>query len=192
MKSSKLLILALAVASLAACGGGGGGGASPGGGSSPTENSDAGNTPSDTGAIVDTGNADSITPLDPDTSTNPETPDLADNDATPDQESTDPGATDNSEMPVEETSVPLISLSWSIPATREDGSYLPVYEIGGYEVRYSKDEGTDVTVIRIDDPQTTDWTMENLAPGLYEFSIATIDSEGVYSEFSTTATAQIE
>ncbi len=100
--------------------------------------------------------------------------------------------TGNDETPVETPVVPMVSLSWSIPATREDGTYLPVYEIGGYEVRYSKNQETDVTVIRINDPQTTDWTMENLAPGLYEFSIATIDSEGVYSDFSTTATTSIE
>ena len=42
----------------------------------------------------------------------------------------------------EEDNSPLllnITLSWEIPATREDGSALPLNEIGGYEITYLLD-----------------------------------------------------
>jgi hypothetical protein len=51
-----------------------------------------------------------------------------------------------------------VSLYWDVPNQRENGEYLDITEIGGYEVRYK-------------------------LKGDYEFQIATFDTNGLYSGF---------
>lgn len=202
MKMTKLLMIAVAVASISACGGGGSSGAPTGSDattSAPVTNTSP--TPADTSNTIDpptvidsSSSVGSSTPEDTAETTETPVDSEPDTGSEPDDEAVQVG---ENETPPPETdpvidTPPVISLSWTIPAEREDGTYLPVYEIAGYEVRYSRDQSSDVTVIRIDDAQKTDWVIEDVAPGEYQFSIATIDSEGVYSDFSTQATTRVE
>lgn len=189
MNIAKPLLLAIVVASLTACGGGGGGSSNaPAAGDNTSSSPVTTETPTPSTSSPSTPNEAPVTSEPPVTSDpNGTTSEPGDDQVQSGENETPAPAPDP--LPTETT--PIISLSWTIPAAREDGSYLPVYEIAGYEVRYSKDQGTDVTVIRINDPQKTDWVIENATPGQYEFSIATIDSEGVYSEFSTQTTTQV-
>lgn len=75
-----------------------------------------------------------------------------------------------------------VQLLWSAPVTRENGDYLDITEIGGYEVRYKLKLDTDYTNIVINDG-FTDAYYFNYLQGEYEFEIATFDKAGLYSEF---------
>lgn len=73
-------------------------------------------------------------------------------------------------------------LDWFLPTERENGAYLELDEIAGYEIRYKKINDNDFITVRIDDSSADSYTIGNLS-GSYEFYIATIDINGVYSEF---------
>lgn len=75
-----------------------------------------------------------------------------------------------------------MQLLWSAPVTRENGEYLDITEIGGYEVRYKLKADTNYTNIVINDG-FTDAYYFNYLQGEYEFEIASFDKTGLYSEF---------
>ena len=77
-----------------------------------------------------------------------------------------------------------VSLSWDIPDSRENGSSLEVYEIGGYEIQYKLTDDSSYTSIIINDAQTDSYEVANLAAGTYEFKVATFDTDNVYSNFT--------
>ncbi|MGM8226632.1 hypothetical protein ACSV5M_08615 [Cellvibrio sp. ARAG 10.3] len=71
---------------------------------------------------------------------------------------------------------------WSIPTQRENGEYLDIREIGGYEVRYKLKSATDFETVTIDSGYTDTYYFDYLQ-GDYEFEIATFDVDGLYSNF---------
>lgn len=77
-----------------------------------------------------------------------------------------------------------VTLEWSIPDMRENGEYLELDDIGGYELRYKKATDTAYTTIIIEDGGVDSYTLNKLS-GDYEFSIATYDTDGLFSEFVT-------
>ena len=186
MKIAKQLVLALGIVSLAACGGGSGSGEP--GATAPISN-DVENVSTNTGSNSGTSTGNTSTS----TSTNTTTDETTTSGDTPNTSSNTTGdAPATAPSTPEPASSSAVSLTWDIPAVREDGSYLAVYEIDGYELRYSKDNSNTETVVRIADAQTTDWVLENAEPGYYEFTIATIDSDGVYSQYSAPASKTVE
>lgn len=76
----------------------------------------------------------------------------------------------------------LVRLEWDAPQSRENGEYLELYEIGGYELRYRKAGESDYEVIPVEDGATESHEFDDLS-GQYEFSIAAYDTNGLYSEF---------
>lgn len=75
-----------------------------------------------------------------------------------------------------------VQLYWNVPTQRENGDYLDITEIGGYELHYKlKGESTFKTV-HITDAFTDAYYFDYLK-GDYEFEIATFDKEGLYSSF---------
>ena len=94
---------------------------------------------------------------------------------------------------VEAPPVPLVAnvlLDWVTPTTREDGTYLAVSEIDGYEIYYyladQIDTGTNSSIAAQDGlgGLVTSYEVEALASGNYYFSIATVDVNGSVSHFS--------
>ncbi|MGM8227131.1 discoidin domain-containing protein [Cellvibrio sp. ARAG 10.3] len=75
-----------------------------------------------------------------------------------------------------------VTLDWYVPTERENGAYLELDEIGGYEIKYKKVSDSKFTVVQINDGSVDRYSLGNLS-GTYEFYIATIDVNGVYSEF---------
>jgi hypothetical protein len=161
----KLIATLLISSTLIACGGGGGGGGGSssggGGGNSSTSSSGSSNsTPvtSETAKTLESNAAASnqLPPLDP--------PAVA----TPPDKTVD------------------ITLSWVAPTTRENGDALLFSEIDGYEIYYFKDGTSEDNdqLVSITDPNTVDTTISNLTAGTYYFAIATLDSEGLYSDTS--------
>src|SRR5690606_21347961 len=62
-----------------------------------------------------------------------------------------------------------VTLEWSIPDARENGEYLELDQIGGYELRYKKATDTEYTTIVIEDGSVDSYTLNKLN-GDYEFS----------------------
>lgn len=76
-----------------------------------------------------------------------------------------------------------IGISWTPPAVRENGKYLDITELGGYEIRYKKTTDVKFTYISVTDPWTTRYDFDSLPEGDYIFQIAAFDANGIYSPF---------
>lgn len=72
-----------------------------------------------------------------------------------------------------------VTLSWSPPADRVDGSALD--DLQGYRIRYGYDTGEFPYVEHILDPSATSHVIEGLQPRAYHFVIHSVDAEGVES-----------
>ncbi len=75
-----------------------------------------------------------------------------------------------------------VQVYWSVPTTRENGDYLDITEIGGYEVRYKLKSASTFTSVVIKDAFIDAYYFDYLK-GDYEFEIATFDKTGLYSKF---------
>jgi hypothetical protein len=73
-------------------------------------------------------------------------------------------------------------MNWVAPTKRENGSYLDVTELGGYEIRYKLVTDADFSYVTINDPWTTFYTFPWLE-GNYIFQISAFDKSGRYSNF---------
>lgn len=81
------------------------------------------------------------------------------------------------------------NLSWDIPASRQNGDPLEVYEISGYHIHYRLTSDSEYTSILVNDPQTLSYSIENLSAGSYQFKVASFDIDDQISLFSTAVTA---
>jgi hypothetical protein len=86
---------------------------------------------------------------------------------------------------------PPRELTWNAPLTREDGSALALGQIAGFRIYYRLRFEEDYDVISIEDPTANHYSLENLPPGAYEFSITTIDDSGLESRRSEPVTANL-
>lgn len=82
-------------------------------------------------------------------------------------------------------------LSWSPPSTREDGSHLYPGEIQGYRLYYRLRYRTTFQVISLNGADKTHFTLDQFSPGAYEFSVTTIDNEGLESRRSSVVSVDV-
>lgn len=75
-----------------------------------------------------------------------------------------------------------IQIYWTPPNQRENGEFLDITEVGGYELRYKRGTDTRYTSVIINDSYRDAYYFDNLE-GDYEFQIAAFDTNGVYSSF---------
>ena len=75
-----------------------------------------------------------------------------------------------------------VGITWTAPNARENGDYLDITDLGGYEIRYKKASDSTFTYISINDAWTTSYQFPWLE-GDYVFQIAAFDKNGVYSPF---------
>jgi hypothetical protein len=86
-----------------------------------------------------------------------------------------------------------VTLSWSAPTQRADGSPIAMSEIGGYRIYYGTRSGNYVSDVRIDDPYTTTYTINGLAAGSeYYLAMAAYDSQGLESSLSREINVQAQ
>lgn len=76
-----------------------------------------------------------------------------------------------------------VEVYWSPPNQRENGDFLDIAELGGYELRYKRNSDSRYTRIIIEDAYVDAYYFDNLE-GEYEFQIAAFDKHGVYSAFA--------
>jgi hypothetical protein len=81
------------------------------------------------------------------------------------------------------------SLSWSPPTHNPDGS--PLKDAAGYVIRYGSQLGALNTQISIGSANTTSAVIEKLTKGTWYFEIATINTAGVLSQFTSAVSAVI-
>ncbi|BES69675.1 hypothetical protein RE428_06930 [Marinobacter nanhaiticus D15-8W] len=85
----------------------------------------------------------------------------------------------------------VVHLQWLAPATRADGSKLYAGEIGGYRIYYKLRHQDAFRIIDIDDAGNTSYPLEGFSPGVYEFSVSTLDVEGLESQRSKAVSVNI-
>ncbi len=74
-----------------------------------------------------------------------------------------------------------VTLSWTPPGTRVDGSSISLSEIGGYRINYGQDRNNLNQVIEVP-AGTSQTTINNLATGQWFFTIRVVDTNGLSSE----------
>jgi hypothetical protein len=77
-----------------------------------------------------------------------------------------------------------VTISWDHPSQRENGAFLQLEEIGGYEIRYRNPTDKNYTHITLTGNSATEYTFPDTLPvqGV-EFEIAVFDTAGLYSQF---------
>mgnify|MGYP002150920393 CR=1 FL=1 len=79
-----------------------------------------------------------------------------------------------------------ISLSWSVPAQREDGSALSLTDIQKYNIYYGT-SATDLSaLVSVADSSQVTYTFTNMTANTYYFAISTVTTDGVEGVRSTT------
>ncbi|MCR8915836.1 PA14 domain-containing protein [Marinobacter panjinensis] len=93
----------------------------------------------------------------------------------PDAPATEPAPT--------EPAVSTVTLRWSAPGTRVDGSSISLSEISHYEINYGQSPDNLDQEVRADST-ATEYTLEGLVEGTWYFTIRVIDTEGLTSQAS--------
>ncbi len=92
--------------------------------------------------------------------------------------------TSSSATAISSSSDNLVSVEWITPSQRENGDYLELDEIGGYELRYKPINSSVYIREIITDKYATSYETTNASTdGL--FQIAAFDTNGLYSRFIT-------
>ena len=76
-----------------------------------------------------------------------------------------------------------VEVTWDWPTTRENGDFLDMSEIAGARLRYQRtgDEPVFLVLPGLD----SNHTIEKLPPGFWNFSVATEDTDGLMSNYSS-------
>lgn len=75
-----------------------------------------------------------------------------------------------------------VLLKWAVPSARENGEYLDVGEVGGYEIRYRKKGQQSYNSVRVEGGYVNNHYFNHLQGNL-EFEIAAYDTNGLFSRF---------
>ena len=84
-----------------------------------------------------------------------------------------------------------VTLAWTAPVARADGSPLSLAQIGGYRVYYGTTEGDYPNRVEVNDGSAVEVILNDLPSGSYYFVVTTYDVTGRESEFSPVVTTTI-
>ncbi|MDB6063630.1 MAG: hypothetical protein JWM78_3733 [Verrucomicrobiaceae bacterium] len=79
------------------------------------------------------------------------------------------------------------NLSWTIPATRADGTALQASELAGYEVYWTRSSDSAKGTIKVGNGESAVAAFEAYTPDTYYFAISAIDNKGLKSTLSSVA-----
>ncbi len=77
-----------------------------------------------------------------------------------------------------------LSLSWTAPVSRADGSPISLAEIGGYRIHYGTAAGTYTHTFNVSDGSLQTTTLSGLAAGTWYLVMTTVDTNGLESASS--------
>lgn len=80
---------------------------------------------------------------------------------------------------VVEPAIGTAELSWQPPTENEDGT--PLADLTGYVIRYGRTAGALDKSLRITNPGTTMYVVDNLIEGTWYFSLSSVNASGVES-----------
>ena len=83
-----------------------------------------------------------------------------------------------------ETQTGSITLNWTAPVTRADGSPIALSEIAGFTIHYGTSMGSYPNMLNVDDGSATSATIADLQVGTYYLVATTRDNEGRESGYS--------
>lgn len=83
-----------------------------------------------------------------------------------------------------------VTLSWTAPTKREDGT--PLTNLAGYYIRYGRMSGIYDYQITIDNPSVTTYVVEGLKPGVWYFVVSAYDTDGLESNYSNEIKRKVE
>jgi hypothetical protein len=83
------------------------------------------------------------------------------------------------------------TLSWLPPTQREDGTHLPVNELGGYRIYWGTSPNQLNQSVTLNGPGITTYVIEPLTPNTWYFAITALDASGIESTRSNVATKSI-
>ncbi len=89
------------------------------------------------------------------------------------------------------TAVGSATLSWTPPTQREDGTHLPVNELGGYRIYWGTSPNQLNQSVTLNGPSLTTYVVEPLTPNTWYFAITALDTSGLESTRSDIATKSI-
>lgn len=82
------------------------------------------------------------------------------------------------------TATQQVTIQWSHPTQRENGAFLELSEIGGYDIRVRPANSTSFSSYPIPGNQTTSYVLNNYSNTMI-VEIAVYDTDGIYSQFVT-------
>jgi len=82
------------------------------------------------------------------------------------------------------------TLSWTPPTLNTDGS--PLTNLSGYKIYWGTVLGTYPSSVTLSNPGLTSYVVDNLVPGTYYFVATALNSVGVESTFSSSASKTIQ
>ena len=88
------------------------------------------------------------------------------------------------EVVEEEPVLDTATLSWVAPATRSDGSPLPLSELAGFKVYTGTAPDTLSLLVDISDSSTTEYTVNDLEAGTHYYAVAAYNIYGTEGELS--------
>lgn len=83
------------------------------------------------------------------------------------------------------------NITWSIPTTRINGTALPIGELKGYEVYWTRTSDNAKGTIKISSNTKTNAVFDAYTPGTYYFAMSAIDTSGLKSALSTMVTTRL-
>jgi len=90
-----------------------------------------------------------------------------------------------------EPATSTVTLKWSAPGTRVDGSSIALSEISHYEINYGQSPDSLNREARAE-PDETEYTLQDLTQGSWYFTIRVVDTDGLTSQPSDTVSFQIQ
>jgi len=86
---------------------------------------------------------------------------------------------------------PSVTVSWTAPGTRVDGSSIALSEIVSYKINYGKTASSLGSTITIS-AENTSHAFEGLSSGTWYFNVQTVDQNGLLSPMSNTVSYQVK
>lgn len=84
-----------------------------------------------------------------------------------------------------------VTLSWTAPSTRLDGSSIALSEIDHYIINYGQESGNLGQTQEVD-AGTTNYTFDGLSSGTWYFTVQTVDSNGLISPPSDEVSQEVQ
>ncbi|HEY9199219.1 MAG TPA: putative Ig domain-containing protein, partial [Gammaproteobacteria bacterium] len=85
-----------------------------------------------------------------------------------------------------------VTLSWVAPSTRTDGTALSLSDITGFRIHYGTSAGNYTSSVSVNDPTATTYTLQDMAPATYYFTVTAIDADGQESGYSSAVNTTVQ